>query len=49
MNPTGTAINANLNMNLQVELDSIKAEMKKANNTISALQEREKKMKDRYL
>jgi hypothetical protein len=49
VNPTGAAINANLNMNLKVELDSIKAEMKKANNTISALQDREKKMKDRYV
>jgi len=33
---------------LQMELESIKAEMKKANNTINALQEREKQMKIRY-
>jgi hypothetical protein len=32
---------------LQAELDSIKAEMNKANATICALQEREKKMKAR--
>ena len=33
---------------LQMELESIKAEMKKANSTINALQEREKQMKVRY-
>lgn len=31
-----------------MELESIKAEMKKANSTINALQEREKQMKVRY-
>ena len=39
----------NMHSNLQTELESIKAEMKKANSTINSLQEREKRMKDRYI
>ena len=37
-----------LEANLKSELEAIKAEMKKANLTINALQEREKQMKVRY-
>ena len=41
-------INNSLNANLQLELESIKAEMKKANATINALQDREQILKTRY-
>ena len=40
--------NPGVDPGLQAELESIKAEMNKANATICALQEREKKMKVRY-
>ncbi len=42
------AKNNGVDPGLQAELESIKAEMNKANATICALQEREKKMKARY-
>jgi len=42
------ASSVSLEANLKAELEAIKAEMKKANMTINALQEREKQMKARY-
>ena len=38
-----------IDANVQAELEAIKSDMKKANATIGALQEREKKMKERLV